>query len=190
MAAVFDAFFVAYQNRIRDVVRLATNGTGVPTGDIPSDLVTILAAEAATAAQQTLSMCIRAFEFLPPVDVTFGDYLRALVTADRDLYPEDRFQMRSALIEAFRSAGSILATSIRWPRNRLSGQHPKSRPRQRRILSPMNLSPPLSRQVIGDLMARELLGEDVEDEDDDAPPSADGLPPGPSRTTPRRTPRS
>jgi hypothetical protein len=33
--------------------------------------------------------------------------------------------------------------------------------------------PPLSRQVIGDLMAREVLGEDGEDEDDDAPPSAE-----------------
>ena len=36
-------------------------------------------------------MCLRAFEYLPPVDVTFGDYLRALVTADRDLYREDRY---------------------------------------------------------------------------------------------------
>jgi hypothetical protein len=174
VAAVFDAFFVAYQNRIRDVVRLATNGTGVlPTGDIPSDLVTILAAEAATAAQQTLAMCIRAFEFLPPVDVTFGDYLRALVTADRDLYPEDRFQMRSALIEAFRVRGiypgdvdSLAEESLVWPT-------PKKPSATTANPEPKNPLPPLSRQVIGDLMAREVLGEDGEDEDDDAPPSAE-----------------
>ena len=41
-----------------------------------------IAAEAAATAQSTLTMCIRAFDYLPPVDVTFGDFLRALVTAD------------------------------------------------------------------------------------------------------------
>ena len=34
-------------------------------------------------------MCIRAFQYLPPVDVTFGDFLRSAVTADRDLFPAD-----------------------------------------------------------------------------------------------------
>jgi hypothetical protein len=28
-------------------------------------------------------MSIRAFDYLPPFDITFGDYLRALVTADQ-----------------------------------------------------------------------------------------------------------
>ena len=34
-------------------------------------------------------MCIRALDYCPPVDITFGDYLRALITADRDLVPDD-----------------------------------------------------------------------------------------------------
>jgi hypothetical protein len=155
VAAVFDAFFVAYQNRIRDIVKVATNGTGIlPSGDLPSDLVTILAAEAATAAQQTLSMCIRAFEFLPPVDVTFGDYLRALVTADLDLYPEDRFRMRTALIEAFRVRGiyprdvtSLAEESLVWP------------------APTRNLPlPRLSREIISEVMAKALLRESDTDE--------------------------
>jgi len=41
-----------------------------------------LALEAARAAQHVLNMCIRALDYCPPVALTFGDYLRALITAD------------------------------------------------------------------------------------------------------------
>jgi hypothetical protein len=148
VSAVFDAFFVGYQRRIHDVVRLATNGTGeLPTGDIQSDLVTILAGEAAASAQSVLSMCIRAFEYLPPVDVTFGDYLRALVTSDRDLYTEDKYGMRAAMIEAFRVRGifpsdvnSLAEDSLLWP----DRDCPK-------------LDDP---SIIGALMAAVVLGDD------------------------------
>ena len=34
-------------------------------------------------------MCIRALDYCPPVDITFGEYLRALITADFDLVPDD-----------------------------------------------------------------------------------------------------
>ena len=37
-----------------------------------------------------LSMCIRALDYCPPVDITFGEYLRALITADFDLVPKTR----------------------------------------------------------------------------------------------------
>ena len=57
-------------------------------------------------------MCIRAFDYLPPVDVTFGDFLRAVVTADRELSPEDPTGQRAALIEAFRRRG-IYASGVR-----------------------------------------------------------------------------
>jgi hypothetical protein len=67
-------------------------------------------------------MCIRAFDSLPPVDITFGDYLRALVTADFELNPEDEWGQRSALIEGFRRRGiypegvtSLSEESLRWP---------------------------------------------------------------------------
>jgi len=106
VAAVFDAFFTVYQRRIRDLVRLATGGSGqLPPGDLHPDLVTRVAAEAARTAQSTLAMCIRAFEYLPPIDVTFGDYLRALVTADFELNPEDEHGQRAALIESFHRRG-------------------------------------------------------------------------------------
>ena len=106
VGAIFDAFFRTYQRRIADLIRIATSGTGnLPDGDLHPDLVNRVAAEAAGTAQSILNMCIRAFDYLPPVDVTFGDYLRALVTADRELVPDDPYRQRAAVIEAFRLRG-------------------------------------------------------------------------------------
>jgi hypothetical protein len=106
VAAVFDAFFTTYQRRIADLVRIATGGTGqLPAGDMHPDLVNRIAAEATRTAQSILTMCIRAFEYLPPVDITFGDFLRALVTADYELAPLDEHGQRQAMIEAFRVRG-------------------------------------------------------------------------------------
>jgi hypothetical protein len=106
VAAVFDAFFVTYQRRIADLVRIATGGTGkLPDGDLHPDLVNRIALEVSRTAQSILTMCIRAFEYLPPVDITFGDYLRALVTADFELSPADEHGQRRAMIEAFRARG-------------------------------------------------------------------------------------
>jgi hypothetical protein len=106
VAAVFDAFLQIYRARTADLVRLATGGTGVlPEGSIPADLVDRLAREAAKVAEQVLMMCIRALDYCPPVDMTFGDYLRALITADRDIVPDDRRAYRVAFISAFRDRG-------------------------------------------------------------------------------------
>jgi hypothetical protein len=106
VAAVFDAFLQIYRARTVDLVRLATGGTGVlPQGSIPSDLVDRLAQEAAKVAEQVLMMCIRALDYCPPVDMTFGDYLRALITADRDIVPDDKRAYRVAFISAFRDRG-------------------------------------------------------------------------------------
>jgi hypothetical protein len=106
VGAIFDAFFRTYQRRIDNLIRIATSGTGnLPDADLHPDLVNRVAVEAAGTSQSILNMCIRAFDYLPPVDVTFGDYLRALVTADRDLTPDDQHRQRAAVIEAFRLRG-------------------------------------------------------------------------------------
>jgi hypothetical protein len=103
VAAVFDGFFKTYQRRISDLVRIATGGTGtLPQGDLHPDLVNRIAVEASRTAQRVLDMCIRAFDYMPPVDVTFGDFLRAMITADFELVPDDELNLRSAMIEAFR----------------------------------------------------------------------------------------
>lgn len=106
VTAVFDAFLAIYQNRTDDLFRLATNGTGVlPNGDIHPDLVKRLSDEAVKAASHVLKMCIRALDYCPPVDITFGDYLRALITADKELVANDELHYRIAFINAFRKRG-------------------------------------------------------------------------------------
>jgi hypothetical protein len=52
-------------------------------------------------------MCIRALDYLPPVDVRFGEFLRAIITADTDLIPDDRMNYRLAFVEAFRRRGIL-----------------------------------------------------------------------------------
>jgi hypothetical protein len=66
----------------------------------------VVADEAARAAGQMLRVAIRALDYLPPVDLTFSDYLSALLTADMQLYPDDsRFRYRELLREAFAEFG-------------------------------------------------------------------------------------
>jgi hypothetical protein len=123
VAAVFGAFMKVYQARTRDLFRIATEGTGVlRAGDIHPDLVNRLAEEAERCADRALQMCIRAIDYCPPVGITFGAYLRAIVTADRDMNPVDRENWRLAFIESFREWGisprgarSMAEDSLLWP---------------------------------------------------------------------------
>jgi hypothetical protein len=106
VAAVFDAFLQMYENRIADLRRIGTGGTGVlPKGDIHPDLAHRFAEEAALLSQRVLNICIRALDYLPPVDLTFGDFLQALITSDADFFPDDPGRYRLAFIDAFRNRG-------------------------------------------------------------------------------------
>ncbi|MDR3636033.1 MAG: hypothetical protein P4L84_19680 [Isosphaeraceae bacterium] len=106
VAAVFDAYLAIYKRRAVPLLRVATGGTGVlPAGDLHPELVRLLADQAARAAGHVLRMCIRALDYCPPVDITFGEYLRALVTADADLVPDDDLNYRVAVVTAFARRG-------------------------------------------------------------------------------------
>ncbi|HSS50744.1 MAG TPA: S8 family serine peptidase, partial [Thermoanaerobaculia bacterium] len=122
VAAVFDAYLRIYEDRVADLKRIATGGTGVlPDGDLHPDLVKRMANEAAKSARHVLKMCIRAMDYVPPIDITFGEFLRALITADSDLVPDDDRRYRVAFIEAFRKWGiyprdvrTLSEESLRW----------------------------------------------------------------------------
>lgn len=122
VAAVFDAFLSIYNGRIADLMRLYTGGTGVlPEGAVHPDLVNRLADEAAKAADHVLTMCVRALDYCPPVDLTFGEFLRAVITADVDLVPSDEHAYRIAFVEAFRRRGlyprnlrTLSVENLRW----------------------------------------------------------------------------
>lgn len=122
VAAVFDAFFTCYINRTRDLIRMAySDGREIVPNFLHSDLANRLAEEAAKTANKIQNICLRALDYCPPVDITFGDYLRALVTSDRDAALEDSAGYRAALINAFRARGirpegviSYNEDALRW----------------------------------------------------------------------------
>ena len=122
VAAVFDAFLGIYERRTEDLLRLATGGTGIlRPGAIHPDLVGRLADEASKAAKHVLTICIRALDYCPPTDITFGEFLRAIVTADADSVPDDDLRYRVAFVEAFRRRGiyprdlkTLSDDSLRW----------------------------------------------------------------------------
>jgi hypothetical protein len=123
VAAIFDAFLAIYKSRVSDLLRIASSGTGIlQEGELHPDLVNRLASEASKSAQHVLNACIRALDYCPPVDINFGDYLRAIITADVDLVPDDDRGYRIAFIEAFRRRGiyprdvrTLSTESLRWP---------------------------------------------------------------------------
>lgn len=123
VAAVFGAFQKVYRARTADLYRLASDGTGVlREGQIHPDLANRLAEEAARCATQTLRMCIRAIDYCPPVGITFGDYLRAIITADYDYDPNDLLGYRLAFLESCRHWGispagmqSVSVEGLLWP---------------------------------------------------------------------------
>jgi hypothetical protein len=122
VSAVFEAFVTLFRRKMERYVRLATNGSGVlPPGTLPVDLQDVLADEASQLASQILRVCIRAIDYCPPVDLEFGDYLRAIITADAELVPDDPWAYREALVTAFGRRGifpsdvrNLAEDSLRW----------------------------------------------------------------------------
>jgi hypothetical protein len=123
VAAVFGAFLLVYGRRTEDLYRIATQGSGVlPEGEIHPDMARRLAEEAAACAGNILRMCIRAIDYCPPVNITFGEYLRAVMTADINIDPEDELRYRVAFVESFRQWGiyprgtrSMSVEALTWP---------------------------------------------------------------------------
>lgn len=94
-ASVLNAFVEVWVRRI--------------TSWIPPDATRVSASrvieDGADAAEQLLSMCIRALDYCPVVDLTFGDFLSAILTADAELFRDDKHKYREALLEKFKEWG-------------------------------------------------------------------------------------
>ena len=124
VASVFAAYNGAHRAAIADLIRIATGGSGVlPVGELSVDLVKRVAQEAVRLADIMLGMVVRALDYLPVVDVTFGDVVRAIVTADSILYPDDEAHLRGRLVEALRQRGiypndvrSLADAALAWPK--------------------------------------------------------------------------
>ena len=104
--AVFDAYLIVYKRRTKRLIKLATGGTGqLGSGSLPAGLKKELVAEAQRIAEQFFVICVRAIDYCPPIDVRFGDYLRAIITADSDVVPDDKWGYREAIVRAFGERG-------------------------------------------------------------------------------------
>ena len=103
VSAVFEAFVTITRRKTARLMRIAgldPHDFGkVPLGDA---LLEAVSKEACEVAAQFLTMCIRAIDYCPPVDMLLGEYLRALVTADAEMEPVDKWGYREALMRSFR----------------------------------------------------------------------------------------
>ncbi len=120
VAAVFDAFVSIFERRSGDLLRIA-GGMPPPGQQLGPDLARRMAREAEKAADQMLRICVRALDYVPPMDLRFGEFLRAMITADADLVPDDPLRYRVAIAEAFRRRGvfphaitSMAPDSLMW----------------------------------------------------------------------------
>lgn len=126
VAAIFDAYFSSYVRRIADLMRISqAAGIQLSSGNLHPDLANRLAETAAKTAGHFLNICIRALDYCPPVDITFGDFLRAVITADRDMVPDDKHGYRSAIIDAFRSRGIVPGGAASYSEESLLWQPPE-----------------------------------------------------------------
>lgn len=133
VAAVFDAYFTIYLRRTADLFAIWRSRGVESDSGLPAELAKRLADEASHTADQFFFICARALDYCPPVDVTFGDFLRAILTADLDLHPDDPEGLRDAIMEAFRARGLLPEDAqaysqecLFWPRvDMATGSSPK-----------------------------------------------------------------
>lgn len=102
LVAMFEAYMTVFRRKAGRYLHLAPPQR---EGVWPEDLVKLLADQASSLARQFLVLAIRAVDYCPPVDLELGEYLRALITADYILVPDDPWCYREALIEAFANHG-------------------------------------------------------------------------------------
>jgi hypothetical protein len=121
-AAVWDAFAAVWARRVQPIVRVAGGTDTLAPDGAGEPLLDLLGASASATASHLLCMCLRAVDYLPPVDATFGDWLRAAITADRELVPDDRWRYREALVTACERrgiaphhAGVADTEALAWP---------------------------------------------------------------------------
>jgi hypothetical protein len=100
VAAVFEAISRVFDRKTRTVRKIAAQAPGAR-----DHLINLLTREARDLAGQFLNIIIRAIDYCPPMDLTFGEFLRAVVTADYVTVPDDPYGYREALVLAFRRYG-------------------------------------------------------------------------------------
>jgi hypothetical protein len=110
VASVLRAFLSAYRRRLTTLGQTSD-------GRLPAARV---AEEGADIAERLLTMSIRALDYMPPTDISFGDYISALLTSDLETRPDDtRYELRRHLVAGFDAFGFAPSSSyggktVRW----------------------------------------------------------------------------
>lgn len=96
VAAMLNAFLDIWLERIAEFGE-------IKEGKVDRSLVVEAGAR---VANHLLTMAIRALDYCPPVDLSFSDYLSALLTIDKEVVPDDdRYGYRAALLRQFARYG-------------------------------------------------------------------------------------
>ncbi|HEY5724048.1 MAG TPA: hypothetical protein VIT45_17195 [Allosphingosinicella sp.] len=104
VAAMLNAFLEIWVKRIEkigtiEIKTVAADGSETVSRKKDRDLV---AESGAKVASHLLTMAIRAIDYCPPVDLSFSDFLSALLTVDREVTPDDdRYGYRDVLLYWF-----------------------------------------------------------------------------------------
>jgi hypothetical protein len=150
VSAVFDAYFTIYVQRTSDLFRIYRAAGGNPDADeLPGPLARLVAQTAARTAAEFFRICARAVDYCPPVDLTFGDYLRALITVVADLMPRDDEGFCDALMQAFRVRGIFPEGASYFSKDALCWPHLPKWPDPPKLPDPDAL-PPVTGLVFAD----------------------------------------
>src|SRR5512145_1744998 len=99
VAATLAALVRAWARRLEDL------GAETIRGADPRAIRRI-AEEGAAGSAYLLTLAIRALDYAPPIDLLFGDFLSAMLTADAEVSPQERrFKYRQELLESFGEYG-------------------------------------------------------------------------------------
>ena len=143
VSAVFDAYFTVYTSRTANLFRIyRAGGMVTTTPELPGPMAEELARCAAETASLFFRLCARGLDYCPPVDITFGNFLRALITTVIEEDPDDHMDICDALMQAFRVRGIYPRTAaffskdaLSWPRVTLADVGPEriKHPRTNRV---------------------------------------------------------
>lgn len=108
VAVVLQAFLSIWWSRLLGKVGLADSPVGKLRPDEANRRVEVwrVVEEGSKSARHLLHALIRALDYMAPVDISFGDFLSAIITADSEVFPDDsKYRYRDVLLKSFADFG-------------------------------------------------------------------------------------
>lgn len=114
VAVVMRAFLQVWWNRLRGKIGLEPTRDGRLSRSERMRRVELwrVVEEGAKSAEHLLQMLIRALDYMPPIDINFGDFLSAVITADSEACPGGvEYHYRETLLGCFKAFGITPSSS-------------------------------------------------------------------------------